>query len=126
MNHIKKKWLILGIIAIILIAFIVFFSYLQLTNESEKDKFLGEWADPDLTCDNWAFFPDRSFAVQVSGIWKSDGSYDIKADQLIITMPNNEGIETYFFSFSKNNQVLTLYLKDPPSTVYRVYNKVLN
>ena len=120
----KKRIIILVILLIIVI--ISIFLYMQFNTEWEKDKFVGEWTDPILVGENWAFFPDRSLAVQVLGIWKSDGSYEIKGDQLIITMPENGGIETYFFSFSNNSQVLTLYLKDPPSTVYRVYNRVVD
>jgi hypothetical protein len=115
--------IILGIILIII--FVSFLVYFQLNIEWEKDKFVGEWADPKLEGDNWAFFPDRSFGVQVTGIWRNDGSYDIKDGKLIVTMPNNGGGEEYYYIFSNNDQTLTLYLVNPPADIYRVYNKMV-
>jgi hypothetical protein len=123
MNIMRKKTLIiLGIILIIV--FVLFFAYLQFRIDWEKDRFVGEWADPKLEGDNWAFFPDRSFAIQVTDIWRSDGSYDVKAGKLFITMPENRGSEEYYYSFSNNDRTLTLYLINPPADVYRVYNKL--
>ncbi len=99
------------------------FLYMQFNIEWEKDKFVGEWSDPLLVGENWAFFPDRSFAIQISGVWHYDGTYDIKGEKLIVTMPDNRGIEEYFYIFSNDNKTLTLYLMEPPTDVYRVYNK---
>jgi hypothetical protein len=118
----KKKLMILGIILIIV--FVSFFVYLLLSPEWEKDKFVGEWHDSKLEADNWAFFPDRSFGIQVAGVWRNDGSYDVKDGKLIINLPDNGGKEEYFYIFSNNNNVLTFYLDNPPASVYRVYNKM--
>ncbi len=120
----KRKLLLFALILIIVFASILV--YLQLNIEWEKDKFVGEWQDPKLIGDNWAFFSDRSFGVQTADVWRNDGFYDIKGDKLIITLPNNEGTEEYYYIFSDNNQVLTLYLDDPPAPVYREYNKIIS
>lgn len=119
----KKNIIILGIILLIIVISILI--YFQLSIEWEKDKFVGEWADPTLEGDNWAFFSDRSFGVQVTDVWRNDGSYDVKDGKLIVTMPNNGGSEEYYYVFSNNDQTFTLYLVAPPTDVYRVYNKVV-
>ena len=117
----KKRIIILVILLIVVI--ISIFLYLQFSTDWEEDKFVGEWTDPDLVGENWAFFPDRSFAIQISGIWRNDGAYDIKGEKLLITLPEYRGLEEYYYIFSNGNKTLTLYLKEPPTDIYRVYNK---
>jgi hypothetical protein len=118
-----QKIIFLGILFIIVC--IVGLMFFHFSSEWEKDRFVGEWADPQLIGDNWAFFPDRSFGVQTEDIWHNDGQYDIKDGKLIITLPNNEGTEEYYYVLSDNDRVMTLYLDAPPAEVYRVYDKVI-
>jgi hypothetical protein len=119
----KMKIIMLGILFIIvcIVGLVVF----HFSSEWEKDRFVGEWADPQLIGDNWAFFPDRSFGVQTNDVWYNDGFYDIKEGKLIVTLPNSGGTEEYYYVLSDNDMVLTLYMEPPPADIYRVYDKVV-
>ena len=110
----KKQVMLLGITVMLLL---VGLSGCEEVNSFTCDnRLVGAWESKEAHMENIMFFPDGTWAAG-----RTEGTWDVENDQLVITKGVNSGIfYTYEYSFPDNE---TLILKDINSLVTYVYTK---
>ena len=98
----KKKIVIIGIIALLLCVGLSGCNQISNTLNPERNKFIGIWKESN-SLSHVTFFPNGSCSFG-----DSDLSWDIKDGHLLTADPTQTIQITYTYSFSNNDKTLTL------------------
>ncbi|GAH17355.1 unnamed protein product [marine sediment metagenome] len=113
----KKKLLIVGIVAILLICVGLSGCNEQSSESSEENKFLGTWINDvgEIT-----IFHENGTTTSILGDLQGTGTWKLENDSLIITFGL---ILTFDYSFSNNDETLTLINVDTGLTFVHIKQK---
>jgi len=113
------------VIVILVIGVVLFFTIFK----DEKSKFIGTWKNSSLGHTFTLYSDGTCYGTPALNILKSHGKWDVEDNRLVFYIGGSNNLtESYAFSFSNNDNTLTLsggnLLKGDTNTY--IYNKTTN
>jgi hypothetical protein len=109
---IKKQFLILGIVVILVCVGLSGCDQINNALKSEMDRFIGTWVSsswqPQQNNTFYAPQPHTYFSNGSCSVGNVSGTYETKDRKLVETLANGQITFTWDYSFSNNDTILTL------------------